>query len=553
MQADDTMKTFLRIDARDNVAVALTNLEKDCEIQMEGTKVLLRDAVKAKHKFLLEDIYENGQVIMYGVTVGRAKMNLQAGDLLDLNNLVHAVDKPKIRETNYHWSAPSLDFLETKTFKGFKRSKNECGTANYWLVIPLVFCENKNVRQLQESMSSALGYRKAEYYELKAKEMVAAIKSGKKLESLEFKPLEGTQQVESPIFKNIDGIKCLLHDGGCGGTNDDSDTLCELLSGYITHSNVAGATIIGLGCQKAKIEGIRNGITKRDANFSKPLIIYEQQDFPNEESLLTQAMKESLSQMAMVNEQSKREDCNMSHLIVGVECGGSDGFSGISANPAIGYASDCFVTGGASVMLSEFPELCGIEQELLDRMSDEKTARRFLELMQTYESRANELGAGFDMNPSPGNIREGLITDAMKSAGAAKKGGCGPIVDVLDYTEKLSKNGLNLLCTPGNDVESTTGLAGSGANLILFSTGLGTPTGNPIVPVIKISSSTKLFHAQQGMIDFNAGEIITGKALSEVGEDLVQFSLSVASGNIKTKADLAGQDDFLIWKRGISL
>jgi altronate hydrolase len=216
--------------------------------------------------------------------------------------------------------------------------------------------------------------------------------------------------------------------------------------------------------------------------------------------------------------------------------------------------SDILTALGGIAILSEFPELCGVEQELVNRCTDEASANKFLSLMKAYEKSVVEAGSGFDMNPSPGNIKDGLITDAMKSAGAAKKGGTSPIVDVLDYGEYVSKPGLNLLCTPGNDVESTTAMAGSGANIILFTTGLGTPTGNPITPVIKVSSNSELAQKMSDIIDVDTGAIITAeKSIEEMAHILLAYIINVASGHVKTKAQLLNQDDFIPWKRGVSL
>ena len=220
----------------------------------------------------------------------------------------------------------------------------------------------------------------------------------------------------------------------------------------------------------------------------------------------------------------------------------------------MGYVSDLVVGLGGAAILSEFPELNGVEQELINRCLDVDKAQKFAQIMKAYNTKATALGAGFYANPSPGNIKDGLITDAIKSAGAAKKGGTSPIVDVLDYTEQLEKPGLNLLCTPGNDVESTTGLAGSGANIILFTTGLGTPTGNPSVPVIKVSSNTAVFKKMNDIIDFNAGGIIDGtETVKSCGEALLSYIIKVASGECEVNARRLGQNDFIPWKRGLSL
>lgn len=250
----------------------------------------------------------------------------------------------------------------------------------------------------------------------------------------------------------------------------------------------------------------------------------------------------------------ERKPAPLSHLVVGLECGGSDGFSGISANPAVGHASDLIVALGGKTILSEFPELCGVEQELINRCKSPEIANKFGSLMRQYAKAAEAVGSGFDMNPSPGNIKDGLITDAMKSAGAAKKGGTSPVADVLDYGEYVKEPGLNLLCTPGNDVESTTAMAGSGANIILFTTGLGTPTGNPITPVIKISSNSKMSARMSDIIDVDCGGVITGeKTIAESGEEILEYIIRVASGEIKSKAMILEQDDFIPWKRGVSL
>jgi altronate hydrolase len=195
-----------------------------------------------------------------------------------------------------------------------------------------------------------------------------------------------------------------------------------------------------------------------------------------------------------------------------------------------------------------------VEQELINRCSSENIATRFIEFMRAYSRAAEAVGSGFDMNPSPGNIKDGLITDAMKSAGAAKKGGTSPVEDVLDYGEYVTKPGLNLLCTPGNDVESTTAMAGAGASIILFTTGLGTPTGNPVAPVVKISSNTRLSERMPDIIDVNAGTVIEGlKTIEDVGEEILEYIIQVASGLNKTKAMELHQDDFIPWKRGVSL
>jgi altronate hydrolase len=271
------------------------------------------------------------------------------------------------------------------------------------------------------------------------------------------------------------------------------------------------------------------------------------------DEMLNVIIAESFEAIKLANK-IERQPAPLSALKVGLECGGSDGFSGISANPVLGHMSDMLVALGGSAVLSEFPELCGVEQELVNRCVSDRGAKRFLDLMCSFEKTVVAAGSSFDMNPSPGNIKDGLITDAMKSAGAAKKGGTSPVVDVLDYGEYITKSGLNLLCTPGNDVESTTAMAGSGVNLILFTTGLGTPTGNPVVPVIKVSSNSELAQKMPDIIDFDAGAIISGEnSIRNLGEELLSYVIQVASGETRTKSMLLNQNDFIPWKRGVSL
>jgi altronate hydrolase len=417
----------------------------------------------------------------------------------------------------------------------------------------MVFCENRNVNVIREAFEEGLGFGKQNTYKDFVKELVNLYRDGKTETIQSLTMTQSAASSSEKFFKNIDGIKFLTHEGGCGGTRQDSEALCGLLAGYINNPNVAGATVLSLGCQNAQVSVLQQKLAQISPNFSKPLIVLEQQKEGTEQELLAQAIRQTFLGLAEANK-LERKPAPLSKLVVGLECGGSDGFSGISANPAIGHTSDLVVALGGTTILSEFPELCGVEQELINRTVDDQTANRFSQLMRAYSKAAEAVGSGFDMNPSPGNIKDGLITDAMKSAGAAKKGGTSPVADVLDYTEYIKRSGLNLLCTPGNDVESTTAMAGSGATVMLFTTGLGTPTGNPIAQVIKVSSNTKLAQKMPDIIDINCGPVISGeKTIEQMGEEILDHIIEVASGNVKPKAVLLNQDDFIPWKRGVSL
>jgi altronate hydrolase len=544
-----------RIDKRDDAVVALQDLGEGSVVSDNGQTWTLKERIPAKQKFAARDFASGERVTMYGVTVGRTKSAVGSGCLLSTANLAHDTDGFGGKQRDYAWTVPDVSRWRTTTFDGFKRPDGPAGTANYWIVIPLVFCENRNLAFMREALVRALGYGKTSPYEAYASRLLAMHQGGASAADIEAAMLEAdaSARVARP-FTNVDGVKFLEHGLGCGGTRLDAEALCGLLAGYVNSPNVAGATVLSLGCQHAQVSLLESELAKRNAYFKKPLHIFEQQKSASERDMMQRAIKTTLLGVAKANEQV-REPSPLSDLIMGVECGGSDGFSGISANPVIGHAADLLVALGGAPVLSEFPELCGIEQSLCDRCVSPEIADKFVRLMRAYEGAAKSCGSGFDANPSPGNIRDGLITDAIKSAGAAKKGGTAPIVDVLDYPETITRRGgLSLYCTPGNDVESTTALAGGGCNLILFSTGLGTPTGNPVCPTLKISTNTSLATRMADLIDFDTGPVITGeKTIAAMGEELFDLTIATASGKYVPKAVALGQDDFLPWKRGVSL
>jgi altronate hydrolase len=545
----------MKVHPDDNVLVALTDLALNETVEYNGDVYTLIDRIPAKHKFVTQTMQPGDEIIMYGVLVGKAECPIQKGGRITTSNVKHAASGFEAGERKTDWNKPNVSKFIDRTFNGFHRADGKVGTANYWLVIPLVFCENRNIEVLREALVDELGYGRNVNKKVEVSKLVDLYKDGKNIDEIlsADTSVEREEIKKQRVFPNVDGIKFLSHEGGCGGTRDDAQALCGLLAGYITHSNVAGATVLSLGCQNAQVGILQEEIKKRDKNFSKPLYILEQQQIGRESDLISKAIKQTFAGLVQANG-IERKPAPLNKLCIGLECGGSDGFSGISANPAIGYTSDLLVALGGSVILSEFPELCGVEQNLSDRSVTKETAIRFGELMKSYNDRAKAVGSGFDMNPSPGNIKDGLITDAIKSAGAAKKGGTSPVTDVLDYSEMVTEPGLNLLCTPGNDVESKTAEVGSGANIVLFTTGLGTPTGNPIAPVVKVSTNTTLFTKMNDIIDINTGTIIEGEeTIEQAGERILEYVIKVASGEIEVAAVRHKQNDFIPWKRGVSL
>jgi len=543
---------ILKVHPNDNVLVALQDLAEGQTVTYNGVDYILLEPIAAKHKFTTVAIAKDEDIIMYGVLVGKAKIDLPIGVRIATENIRHASDGFKLGARRTAWQLPSIDKWKDRHFQGYHRNDGSVGTGNYWLVVPLVFCENRNIDVLKEALLEELGYARPKKYHQFTQQLAQSYLTGASIEETIFEEAVLSQGKE-PLFKNIDGIKFLSHDGGCGGVRSDAQALCALLAGYITHPNCAGATVLSLGCQNAQVSMLQDEINKRIPNYNRPLYILEQQTAGTEVNLLATAIKQTFTGLSIANQQ-ERTAAPLNKIVIGLECGGSDGFSGISANPAIGYTSDLLVALGGTVILSEFPELCGVEQELSDRCDTEANAIRFMDLMKVYNQKAEDAGSGFYMNPSPGNIKDGLITDAIKSAGAAKKGGTSPVTDVLDYTEKVTKKGLNLLCTPGNDVESTTAEVASGATVVLFTTGLGTPTGNPICPVVKLSSNTALKNRMPDIIDINTGTIIDGEETIEAaGERIFEYLIGVASGTTKVSAVVHCQDDFIPWKRGVSL
>ncbi len=544
----------LVINTGDNVAVAIADLSAGEEVAVAKKTYTLVTDVPLKHKFALQDFSVDDAIRMYGVLVGRATKPIRGGERISTENVHHEAMGFHVRTAGYQWTAPDVSRWRERTFLGYHRADGQVGTRNYWLVFPLVFCENRNVRMLQEAFEKGLGFAPSDAYRLQVADLSSLYAQGKLDAVASYRP---ELPVDSPsgrkVFSNIDGVKFLTHEGGCGGTREDARLLCGLIAGYIHHPNVAGATILSLGCQNAQISMLQEEIAKRGENFNKPLLILDQQQSQLESTMLSQAIHETFVGLMEANK-LERAPAPLSKLTIGLKCGGSDGFSGITANPAIGHVSDMMAALGGKSILAEFPELCGVEQNLIDRCVEDSSGERFITLMRAYAARAAAVGTGFDMNPSPGNIKDGLITDAMKSAGAVEKGGKSPVVDVLDYPEYATKPGLNLLCTPGNDVEAVTGQVGAGANIVLFTTGLGTPTGNPIAPVMKLATNSGLANRMSDIIDFDCGTIVAGeKTIEQSGEAILELIVQVASGEKQTKAELLHQDDFIPWKRGISL
>ncbi|QWA13141.1 altronate dehydratase [Sodalis ligni] len=531
------MQNILKIDSTDTLIVALKDLKKGEKVSWDDEEYVLKTDVKAKHKFATREIPVGGVVSLYGVPVGKAIKAIAQGAAVTVDNIKHFAAPVSLDDSeSYQWDVPDVSEWKDATFKGIIRGDGRVGTANYWLVFPLVFCENRNVQKVTDALNEALGYAD----------------NGLKDFAHQLAASSGERQASVRPFPHLDGVRCFTVTSGCGGATSDSMTMCDVLAAYADHPNVAGVTVFALGCEKARIVDFKAALKKRNPDFSKEIIYFRQQDWDSEEKMMRDALKATYGAIQKTPV-AERVDVPLSHLKLGVKCGASDGFSGISANPAMGLVSDWLVALGGASGLAEFPELCGAEGDIVKRCMTRELKEKFLSLMKHYEHVANFFDTSISDNPSPGNIADGLITDAIKSAGAAKKGGRAPVSAVCDYAEPMAESGLSLVCTPGNDVLAVTGLVAAGCNAVIFSTGLGTPTGNPIVPVLKISTNSAIAKRLVDMIDYDCGPIIDGTPLPIISRGLFKTLIEAASGSYKVKADRLEQSDFMLWKRSLDL
>src|SRR5215470_5678762 len=349
------MNKVLQIDPRDNVLIALADLRRGDSVTLNSQTYQLESDVAAKHKFARESLAAGAKVIMYGVMVGKTVTAIRRGEALTTKNVRHDAAEFREKSFEYKWKPPDVTHWRERTFAGYRRADGQVGTRNYWLVVPLVFCENRNIGVLKQAFEEELGFAPPQIYRRQVAELARLYQEGKTAEIEKFtQTAETAKPQRSQIFKNVDGIKFLLHEGGCGGTREDSNSLCGLIAGYLHHPNVAGGTILSLGCQHAEVAILREELRKRDANFEKPLVIVEQQKSGTEGAMMSEAIRQTFVGLMKANE-CTREPAPLSKLSVALQCGGSDGFSGISANPAIGYTADLVAALGGTGILSEFP------------------------------------------------------------------------------------------------------------------------------------------------------------------------------------------------------
>ncbi len=498
------MQDYVKINPADNVAVALNELKAGLTFKIDGNDVTLKDDIRMGHKFALTDIPEGGKVIKYGFPIGSAVTGIEAGAHIHTHNLKTLLsDNLEYKyEPAEKYSQPDLALREgEKYFEGYMRPDGRAGVRNELWIIPTVGCVNNIARRIEEQA----------------------------------KPLIGG---------SIDNVVAFNHPYGCSQMGDDQENTREALAALITHPNAGGVLVLGLGCENSNIEVLKEGYLKgRDLSRVRFLKCQDSDDEVSEGLDIMRSLAEEAGKY-------KREPVPLSKLIVGLKCGGSDGLSGITANPVVGRFSDILASAGGSTILTEVPEMFGAETILMSRAENEEIFGKTVRLINDFKDYFRSHNQTIYENPSPGNKEGGISTLEDKALGCTQKSGLSPVKDVLGYGEALKVPGLNLLSAPGNDLVASTALVLSGAQIVLFTTGRGTPFASA-VPTVKISSNSALAGKKHNWIDFDAGRLTSGKTLDELGMELFSYVRGVAAG--KPVKSEKGFRDFAIFKKGVTL
>ena len=500
---------LIRINSRDNVAVAIKPLMKGDVVTVGGDTFTVFSDIPAGHKVALSDIKKDESVIKYGYPIGAAKEDIKKGSHIHAFNIHTLLNE----DAEYHYDRATAeeaireaeeDRLRWKdhvpTIKAYVRKDGKIGIRNALWIIPTVGCVNRISMQLESWGNAELGLE--------------------------------------------DGVHAYTHPFGCSQLGDDHENTRKILADLVHHPNAGGVLVIGLGCENNTMDSFKELLGEVDESRVKFLVCQESEDEVADGKRL-------LSELAETMKGDRREAVPMSKLIVGFKCGGSDGLSGITANPLVGRFCNELTAMGGTGILTEVPEMFGAEQVLMNRCVNETVYEETVKLIQDFKHYFTSHGQVVYENPSPGNKAGGITTLEEKSLGCVQKGGTAVVTRVLEYGEKACENGLQLLCSPGNDIVSTTALTAAGAHMILFTTGRGTPLG-AAVPTVKISSNSPLAERKPGWIDFNAGVIVDGKATAQTDDEFIDFVISVASG-ARVCNEKAGYSEIAIFKTGVTL
>ncbi len=493
------MKKAILIHSRDNVAVALTPLKSGEVIDLGVIKVTLKEDIPQGHKFAIKSIKNNENIIKYAYSIGHAILDIEEGTHVHVHNC-----KTNLSDTlTYKYEPVVSDLKKTSelTFNGFRRNNGQVGVRNEIWIIPTVGCVNNVVKELEKISKHLVG-------------------------------------------DGLEEIVAFNHPYGCSQMGDDQENTRQILANLIQHPNAGGVVVLGLGCENSNINEIKKHMSQYDEERIRFVVA---QDHEDELEVCTQIIEE----LAQICKKDKREPISVSELKIGMKCGGSDGLSGITANPVVGEFSDILISKGGTTILTEVPEMFGAETILMNRCESNEIYDKTVDLINNFKDYFIRHDQTIYENPSPGNKAGGITTLEDKSLGCTQKSGSAIVVDVLKYGEGVVKHGLNLLSAPGNDLVASTALAASGCHIVLFTTGRGTPFAS-VVPTVKISSNTQLYDKKRNWIDFNAGRAIEDSSIAEVGQELFDYVLAIANGQ-KVKAEDAGYHDLAIFKQGVTL
>lgn len=510
-QAPPVSAYAIIVDPGDNLAVVKEPTAHGLELALpSGRRIRLRAAVPAGHRFATRDIHAGEFVLQYGQPIGTS-LGIREGDLISHDNM--SDDVPVVRDLPEDLQTPPPAYLpesERATFRGFRRRDGRVGTRNFVLVVPTSMCASHEAQQI--SLSAELLHYSRERY------------------------------------PNVDGVVAIPHNKGCGCQDGSTiDVMLRTLSNYADHPNVGGVVLMDLGCEKTNLERVETYLLKREKAFDKPVAKIGIQEVGGTQAAVERGLREVERMLPEVN-RAAREEVSVSELVMGVKCGGSDGFSGISANPSLGRAADTLVRSGGTVLITEIPEFCGAEHILAHRAKDAATGRDVYRIVDWYKEYASKFGAVLNQNPSPGNVAGGLLNITIKSLGAMSKAGTTRVEGVVDYAETPKGRGLQLMQGPGYDQESTPGLVAAGATVVVFTTGRGTTIGNAIAPVVKLASNNAVFERMSRDIDLSAGGVIDGsETIEEVGARVFEHVRRVASGEVLARAEEHKHREFQFW------
>lgn len=499
------------VNPHDNVAVVKNETAAGLNVLLPDQKILtVKQVVPPGHRFATRDIPAGDFVRQYGQPIGTS-LGIEKGEWVTHDNMSN--DVPIVRDLPEDIQMAAPDYFpkeEVASFMGFRRNDGRVGTRNFVLIVPTSMCASHEATQIA-MMSEFLHYKREK-------------------------------------FPNVDGVVAIPHNKGCGCQDGSTlDVMMRTLSNYADHPNVGGVVLIDLGCEKTNLAYVEKYLTKREKPIDKPLYKIGIQEIGGTQAAIEQGLKYVEEMLPEVN-QAKREEFPLSELVLGVKCGGSDGFSGISANPALGYTADLLVRSGGTVLLTEVPEFCGAEHILAHRAKDFETGKKIYAMVDWFKEYASKFGAVLNQNPSAGNIKGGLLNITIKSLGAIAKAGTTRVEDCVEYAETPRLRGINLMQGPGYDQESTPGLVAAGATAVIFTTGRGTTIGNAIAPVIKLASNNAVFERMSRDLDVSAGNIIEGtETIEEVGTRLFEHLRKVASGEILARAEENKHREFQFW------